>query len=105
MVKKRATRVTKKKIGAKKAGLRKVATKGGLQASAGFTELLGRALTDTEFRDELFRDRSKVVRRFRLSKADLATLDSLTKRQLEEQAGRLGGRAAITIKVVISKSF
>ncbi|MEK6279023.1 MAG: Os1348 family NHLP clan protein [Acidobacteriota bacterium] len=73
--------------------------------SDNFAELVGRALTDKDFRQSLFKDRTKATRGFALTKNDRSALDRLTPEVLESQAARLGGRAALTIKVVISKSF
>lgn len=75
------------------------------EPSAGLTELIGRALTDEEFRQRLYEDRQSTIADFELTRTDLKALDELSIDELEEQAARLGGRASITIKVVISKSF
>jgi hypothetical protein len=73
--------------------------------SPAFSELVGRALTDKEFRAALFRNRPSAVRGFRLTKADLEALRQLTKRQLDLQASRLGSRTAWTIKIVVKIRF
>ena len=75
------------------------------KASPALTELLGKALTDKEFRANLAAERETVIRKFDLTKADIAFLKKISAEQLEAQAQRLGGRAAWTIKIVISKSF
>jgi hypothetical protein len=77
----------------------------GEQPSAGLTELIGRALTDVEFRERLAENRKAVAPEFELSERDLEALQRLDMDEVRRQAERLGGRASITIKVVITKSF
>ena len=73
--------------------------------SAALSEIVGRALTDAEFRELLFTDRKRAVRGMKLNDADRSALDRLTPDMMREHAERLGGRASLTVKVVISKSF
>ena len=100
-------RTGKKKAAPKRAGKKAAASSKSTTGavSDNFTELVGRALTDKDFRRTLFANRTKATRGFGLTKVDRAALDRLTPEVLESQAARLGGRASLTVKVVISKSF
>jgi hypothetical protein len=89
----------------KKAGKAKALAKTSDSVSDSFNELIGRALTDSEFRSLLFSDQAKATRGFKLTSVDREALKRLTVDNLESQAERLGNRAAITIKVVIRKKF
>ncbi len=71
----------------------------------GLIELLGKALTDQELREELLSDPGSVAERFDLTAKDLEAIAKLDVETLEEAAEKLAGRAEWTIKVVISKSF
>jgi hypothetical protein len=100
----KASKTTKKP--AKKATKAKAAAvKAGDSVSDSFNELIGRALTDNEFRALLFSNQAKATRGFKLTSVDREALKRLTVDNLESQAERLGNRAAITIKVVIRKKF
>jgi outer membrane biosynthesis protein TonB len=103
-------KVAKKKVAKesakKKAGRRTTtAAQAEVRASPALTELLGRALTDKTFREELINNEPEAIRSFKLTAEDKRTLRRLNPDILEEQAARLGGRAAWTIKIVVSKSF
>ena len=89
----------------KKAAAKAKAPKASDSVSDSFNELIGRALTDKEFRALLFSNQAKATRGFKLSSVDREALKRLTVENLESQAERLGNRAAITIKVVIRKKF
>lgn len=108
---KKAAKKTANKRGASSAkagsgrGTAATATTSTATVSDSFNELIGRALTDKDFRTQLFDDRKGATRGVKLTKVDKAALERLTPDVLESQAARLGGRAALTIKVVISKSF
>jgi hypothetical protein len=75
--------------------------------SRGFTELIGKALTDPAFRDELYRDRGKAVAAYQLSPADQETLKTLSKETLEKHAEQFakGTATALTISIVIRIKF
>jgi hypothetical protein len=75
--------------------------------SQGLTELIGRALTDRDFRESLFRDRAKAVERYELSPADLEALDHLSRETLEEHARQFseGDALALTIGIFIRIKF
>ncbi len=105
-------KVAKKKVAKKKVAKKKAATnkkksaKSGSPEKPGLSALLGRALTDDKFRGDLFRLRDKTLGGYDLSARDLDALSRLDRKTLEDQAKRLGGGVnALTIKVVISKSF
>jgi hypothetical protein len=89
----------------KKAAAKKAPAKASDSVSDSFNELIGRALTDKEFRALLFANQAKATRGFKLTSVDREALKRLTVDNLESQAERLGNRAAITIKVVIRKKF
>tara|TARA_R110002096_G_scaffold36454_8_gene101825 strand:+ start:624 stop:1001 length:378 start_codon:yes stop_codon:yes gene_type:complete len=100
--------VAKKKVAKKKVAKKTVAKKRRRSPSGrpGLSALLGRALTDEKFRGDLFELRDKILVDYDLSSRDLDALTRLDPETLEEQARRLGGGVnALTIKVVISKSF
>lgn len=75
--------------------------------SRGFTELIGRALTDQDFRETLFRDRANAVERYELSPADLEALDNLSRETLEEHAQQFsdGTATGLTISIFIRIRF
>ncbi|GAA5118988.1 hypothetical protein GCM10023320_24000 [Pseudonocardia adelaidensis] len=79
----------------------------GSEPSRGFTELIGRALTDEQFRDSMFRDRAAVVEPFALTPTDLEALDSLSRETLDEHARQFaeGNATALTISIVIRIRF
>jgi hypothetical protein len=97
---KKASKTTKK--AAKKVN---AVAKASDSVSDSFNELVGRALTDKDFRALLFSNQAKATRGFKLTSVDKEALKRLTVDNLESQAERLGNRAAITIKVVIRKKF
>jgi hypothetical protein len=70
-------------------------------------ELVGRALTDTEFRELLYRDREAAVQDYQLTPADMEALDKLDRDVLEEHARQFaaGGATEITIGIVIRIRF
>jgi hypothetical protein len=75
------------------------------KTTTGLAELIGRALTDKEFRQRLFDDRKAALRGVSLSAADQEALDSLTREDLDRHAALMGDKTALTIKVVIKKKF
>jgi hypothetical protein len=70
-----------------------------------FMELVGRALTDTDFRDRLFTDREAAASEYTLTDIDEKALDELTREQLEEQAEVLTHASDVTISIKISVKF
>jgi hypothetical protein len=102
-------RAVKKKAGSKKPAPKKKSgpEKRAAEAapSAGLTELIGHALADQDFRERLFTDREALLRDYELTERDREALERLSRDELEQQAERLGGRASITIKIAITKSF
>jgi hypothetical protein len=77
------------------------------QASPGLTELLGRALTDDEFRERLFSDQAAATREFQLTETDRAALEDLDRAMLDREAGKLaaGSASALAISIVIKIKF
>lgn len=77
------------------------------EPSRGLTELIGRALIDEGFRNELYRDRAAATREFQLTESDLEALETISKDQLESHARQFGSGAAsaITISIVIKGHF
>jgi hypothetical protein len=73
--------------------------------SRGLTELIGKALTDKELRDDLFRDPDGIASRFSLASKDAEAIKKLDPAKFEVAASQLAGRQDWTVKVVISKSF
>jgi len=101
---KKTSKSTKKGAVKKGKAAAKRATASG-SVSDSFNELIGRALTDREFRGSLFSDQARATRGSKLTAVDREALKRLTPAMLEGQAERFGNRAAITIKVVIRKKF
>jgi hypothetical protein len=64
-------------------------------ASDTLREVIGRALVDSDFRDQLFDDRSGALGHFDLSPADLSAIDRLDCEALEAQAAKLGSREIV----------
>lgn len=90
----------------KKAGKPAEYTSTGIEASGGLAEVIGRALIDKQFREQLYTDREAALRGFHLSKGDLRSLKNLEKDTLDAHANALGaGERALRIAVKISKSF
>ena len=75
--------------------------------SEGLTELIGRALTDRQFREALYQDRAKTIERYQLTPADLEALDNLSREMLDEHARRFeaGSAAGLTISIFIKGKF
>ena len=61
-------------------------------------ELIGRALIDKDFRDELYADRPKAIQGYDLSAEDLAELDKVSHQELEGLAR--SGSTAVFICLV-----
>ena len=71
------------------------------RSAGGLSEVIGRALTDKEFRDLLFNNRSKAIQGFQLSRGDRVSLERLSREEIEAQTERLGGRTSLAVRVVI----
>jgi hypothetical protein len=82
-------------------GKRPVKSRAAKRSAGGLTEVLGRALTDKEFRDLLFNNRSKAIQGFRLSRGDRESLERLSREEIEAEAERLGDRTSLAVRVVI----
>lgn len=94
-----------KKGAAKKGAAKKGTASAAPTVSDSFNELIGRALTDREYRDTLFSNRARATKGYKLTAVDREALDRLTPDLLESQAQRLGNRASLAIMVVIKKKF
>jgi hypothetical protein len=71
-----------------------------------FLELVGRALTDSEFRELLYSDRDAATSDYTLTDVDEQALDEMTKERLEDQAEVMAHTAdATAIKIVIKGTF
>jgi hypothetical protein len=72
-----------------------------------FTEIIGRALTDEDFRKRLFEDRDAALAGRQLAPADVEALDNLPRQQLDEEAQRFarGGATATTVGVSVKGTF
>src|SRR6266699_6425896 len=107
--KENSTMPTKRKSGKSSTTSKKAAKKSPAKPSpsSGLSEVIGKALTDKEFRTTLFKNRPSALRGYRLSKGDRSALDSLTEKDIEEHAAQLGAGASPqwTIKIVITKHF
>jgi hypothetical protein len=75
------------------------------EAGAGFLEVVGRALTDEQFRELLYTDRAAATKEYTLTQADREALDRLPRQDLEEQAEVLAHTTDLTISIKISVSF
>lgn len=73
--------------------------------SPALQEVIGRAITDAEFRKLLFQDRARAIKGFKLTKIDLSALDKLTPKQIEEQAQVFAKKMEIYIFVKITIHF
>ena len=75
------------------------------QASKGLTELIGRALMDEKFREQLFEDRAAAAKEYNLTQTDQVALENLKREDLQQNAEVFGSVSAITIGIRISGSF
>jgi hypothetical protein len=75
--------------------------------SPSLEELLGRALTDDEFRNRLYDDREQAIKDYKLTASDLAALDNLPRDELENYAQRFAahGAPALTIMIFVRVKF
>ena len=67
----------------------------------GLTELLARAVTDSQFRDQLFTDRAAAVQGYQLSPGDLTAVEHLDRGELDAAAQQVvqsgGARGAVSL--------
>jgi hypothetical protein len=77
------------------------------QPSPGLVELLGRAVTDEQFRDKLYSDQEDATKGYILTDADRDALSNLPRDELDQQAKRFGATSAtaISIGITIKGSF
>jgi hypothetical protein len=105
-----------RKSGGKKGGAKKGAAKAGKGAakatasssnilSPQLNGLIGRALTDKEFRKELFNNRARATRGYSLSKADKDALSQITAADLEQHAASFSSKSALRIVIKVTVKF
>jgi hypothetical protein len=70
-----------------------------------FLELVGRALTDADFRERLYSDRESATSEFTLTDIDEQALDEMTKERLEDHAEVMAHTSDVRISVVIKGTF
>jgi hypothetical protein len=70
-----------------------------------FLELVGRALTDKEFRDLLYSDREAATKEYSLTAVDEQALDEMSEERLEDHAEVMTHEANVTISIKISVKF
>jgi len=73
--------------------------------SPAFMELVGRAITDEQFRDRLYSDRQTAIADYQLTDVDEAALEDLTREKLEEQAEVMTHASQISISIKITYHF
>jgi hypothetical protein len=67
-----------------------------------FLELVGRALTDTEFRDLLYSDREAATSGYTLTDVDEQSLDEMTRERLEEHVEVMTHTTSTAVSVGIT---
>jgi len=72
------------------------------QPSDGLIELLGRAVTDEQFRDKLYTDQEDATKGYMLTDGDRMALANLPRDELEQQAQRFGASSATAISIGVS---
>jgi hypothetical protein len=76
------------------------------EPSTSLAQVVGPALVDRSFREQLTRDRDIALQEFQLSVADREALDSIPPETLDEHAQNSDtGAARITISIVIKGTF
>jgi TfuA protein len=77
------------------------------EVSPGLIELIGRAITDERFREELYTDQEDATKGYMLTDADHEALANLPRETLDEQARRFGAASAtgVQVSIVIKGSF
>ncbi|PYS90787.1 MAG: hypothetical protein DMF64_14025 [Acidobacteria bacterium] len=73
--------------------------------SPALQELIGRAITDRDFRKALFADREKATRGYKLTPIDRESLNRIRPADLEQQAAMMANKVNITIMVKITIHF
>jgi hypothetical protein len=67
----------------------------------GLSEVIGRALVDANYREQLFEDREAALKGVKLSESDRATLDTIDREMLEAHAARIQGSAATAVTIAV----
>jgi hypothetical protein len=70
-----------------------------------FLELLGRALTDSDFRELLYNDREAATREYSLTDIDEQSLDEMTRERLEEHLDVMAHSTSTAIAVTTKTTF
>ena len=75
--------------------------------SPALIEVLGRAVTDDQFREKLYSDQEGATQGYMLTDIDREALANLPKEELDNQAQRFGSASAtgLTIGIYIKGSF
>jgi hypothetical protein len=73
--------------------------------SPALQEVIGRAITDTSFRDQLFSNRAEAVKGFKLTKIDQQCLDQIKREQIENQAQVFAKKLNVYVFVQITIHF
>ena len=73
--------------------------------SPALQEVIGRAITDTSFRDVLFSNRAEAVKGFKLTKIDQQCLDQIKREQIEQQATVFAKKLNVYVFVQITIHF
>jgi hypothetical protein len=77
------------------------------RVSPAFTQIVGRALTDSGFRQRLFDDRAAALKDYTLAPDDIEALDSIPRQVLEDEAQKFerGSAVATTVGVSVKGTF
>jgi hypothetical protein len=107
-----ASKKASKKGGAKKGGAGKASAKSSRAAtkssnilSPQLNEVIGRALTDSKFRGEFFKNRSRATRAYSLSAADKDALANISSEDLEQHAEKFSAKSALRVVVKVTVKF
>ena|SRR5215813_618670 len=104
--KKKAASGTKRKAAAKKPAAKiSQAQATSMVISPAMQELVGKAITDAQFRKQLFSDRAKATKGLKLTAIDRDALAKLNPDQLEKQAQVFAKKLEIYIFVQITIHF
>jgi hypothetical protein len=73
--------------------------------SPALQELIGRAITDKDFRETLFKDQATAVKGYKLTKIDLQCLGQIKPEQIEQQATTFAKKLNVYVFVQITIHF
>ena len=74
-------------------------------ANHGLTELLGKAVVDSEFRNKLFSEPDAIADQYGLAPNDKAALKTIDRAKIDEAATQLTSKSQIAISIVIRIKF